>query len=426
MYIAEEFLHFIWKFRLYQAARITSTIGQSIEVLQPGWHNTDAGPDFSKAKILLQGMLWVGQVEIHVKASEWVQHNHHLDDAYENVILHVVYEDDQPVYRKDGTLVPTLVLAGLFDQHLFSEYDQLIRSFNNFPCEKQIGLLDPLYINSFLSRTLVERFEQKSKEVNRLLSRNRNDWDETFYVLLAKNFGFKVNALPFEMLAFSLGRQILAKYQDQPKCIEALIFGQAGFLEQDFAAGYPLALKAEYQFLRKKHNLQPINVSLWKFLRMRPQNFPTIRLAQFAALMLKSSRLFSTILEAQDPGSLMALFETLPVNPYWEKHYHFNKESSRVVLQLGGASVRNILINTVCQTLFAYGKYTGSQMYADHAIALLENLEAEKNSIVGLYTACGLKIETAYLSQAILQLNKNYCIEKKCLNCSIGIKILNK
>jgi hypothetical protein len=228
------------------------------------------------------------------------------------------------------------------------------------------------------------------------------------------------------MLAISLGQQILAKYKDQPKCVEALIFGQAGFLEQDFVAGYPLALKTEYQFLKKKHGLQPINVSLWKFLRMRPQNFPTIRLAQFAALVLKSSHLFSNVLHLSDMKSLMALFESLPVNSYWESHYHFNKEAGQVILQPGRASISNILINTICQTLFVYGKYMGDEEYVQRAIYILENLPAEKNAIVSMYQTCGLKIDNAYLSQALLQLNKSYCIEKKCLDCSIGIKILKQ
>jgi hypothetical protein len=426
MRIAEDFLHFIWQFRLYSSTGLTTTDEQPIQVLHPGIPNTHAGPDFSQAKIRLSETIWVGQVEIHVKASEWMLHGHQHDEAYENVILHVVYENDKPVSRKTGTEVPVLVLKGLFDEGLYVNYNNLINSFHNFPCEKQIAGVEPMYIHNFLSRLAIERFEHKAIEVNRLLQLHKGDWNETFYICLARNFGFKVNALPFELLAGSLKQQILGKHKDQPGQIEALLFGQAGFLSGDFEDDYPLALKNEYSFLQKKYNLQPIAVSLWKFLRMRPQNFPTIRLAQLATLTLKSSHLFSLVLEITDPSTLVHLFSALPVHTYWKTHYHFHKETANVNLQLGKGSINNLIINTVCLFLFVYGKTISDQRYIDRAIYFLEQIPAEKNSIISLYEASGVKIDNAYLSQALLQLNKSYCTEKKCLNCTIGIKILKK
>lgn len=426
MNFPEEFLHFIWQFRLYGTQKLRTTIGETIEVLQQGILNKDAGPDFSQAKLIIGDTTWVGNVEIHIKSSDWLLHHHQVDSAYENVILHVVYDDDAPIYRKDGTTIPVLILKGLFPLYLFANYEQLITSANNFPCEKQIHDVDEFLINGFLSRVLVERLAHKAKEVYGKLEELKGDWDETFYHFMARNFGFKVNRIPMEMLAQSLPQQLFAKHKDHPLQIEALIFGQAGFLNQRFEDEYPNELKREYQFLQKKYDLNPIDISLWKFLRMRPQNFPTLRLAQFAALIVRSSHLFSNILIRRDYRNSQILFENLPVNPFWRTHYHFNKKAEKVGVQLGKSSIQNILINTVGVFLFAYGKAMDQENYVTRSFYLLENLGAENNAIIQQYLNAGVNIKNAFNSQAILQLKKTYCNEKKCLNCGIGIKILNR
>ncbi|MBY0543038.1 MAG: DUF2851 family protein [Sphingobacteriaceae bacterium] len=426
MNFPEDFLHFIWQYRLYGAQKLYTTTGEEVEVLQPGNLNKNAGPDFSNAKLIINKTTWAGNVEIHIKASDWILHQHQNDNAYDNVILHVVYDADQQVFRKNGTSIPTLALKGLFDIELINRYESLITSVNNFPCEKQIGEIDEFIINHFLSRVLVERLADKSTEVYEKVKELKGDWDETFYHFMAKNFGFKVNAIPMEMLAQSLPQQLFAKHKDNSLQIEALIFGQAGFLNQKFEDKYPQELKREYQFLQKKYNLKPIDISLWKFMRMRPQNFPTLRLAQFAALIVNSNHLFSKILTLKDYKNSAQLFENLPVNPFWEKHYHFNKKTENVGLQLGKSSIDNILINTLSLFLFAYGKAMDQHNFETRAFYLLENLPSENNAILQHFKNAGVNIKTAFNSQALLQLKKKYCNEKKCLNCAIGIKILKQ
>ena len=426
MKFPEEFLHFIWQFRLYGMHKLYTTTGESIEVVRAGGLNKNAGPDFLHAKLIIDRTIWIGNIEIHIHSSDWLAHQHQHDAAYDNVILHVVYIDDEPIYRIDGSLIPVLVLKDCFPEKYLLQYEELIQSSHHFPCEKQIHAVDRFFINSFLTRVGIERLAQKSEEVYEKLNELKGNWDETFYHFIARNFGLKLNSMPMEMLSRSLPQHILAKHKDNPFQIEALLFGQAGFLAQTFIDDYPQRLKQEYQFLKQKYNLKPLTVSLWKFMRMRPQNFPTLRLAQFAALIVNSNHLFSKIVIIKEFKALTQLFDALPVNQYWQTHYHFNKEAENVSVQLGRATIQNILINTISLFLFAYGKYIDQQMLIDRALALLEHLPAEQNAILKQYSAAGVNISSAFQSQASLQLKKVYCNEKKCLNCGIGIKILNK
>lgn len=426
MKFPEEFLHFIWQFRLYGAHKLFTTQGEPIEVVRPGTLNKNAGPDFLHAKLIIDKTIWIGNIEIHIHSSDWLAHSHHYNEAYNNVILHVVYVDDEPIYRTDGTLIPALVIKGCFPDVFLISYEQLIQSTNQFPCEKQISGVDAFTVSSFLTRVGVERLVQKSEEVYDKLNELKGSWDETFYHFMAKNFGLKLNSVPMEMLSRSLPQQILAKHKDNPIQIEALLFGQAGWLDQKFVDHYPQQLKQEYLFLKRKYNLTPISISLWKFMRMRPQNFPTLRLAQFAALIVNANHLFSKILIIKDYHSLVNLFNHLPVNEFWKSHYHFHKAAEQVNTQLGARTIQNIFINTISLFLFAYGKYIDQQSLIDRAIALLEHLPAEHNSFLKPYSDAGIKVNSAFQSQAVLQLKKNYCNEKRCLSCGIGVKILNK
>ncbi len=397
-----------------------------LQIINTGFSNHDAGPDFLAAKVKIEETIWVGHVEIHVKSSDWLCHHHQNDEAYDNVILHVVYEHDQKIYRKNGAEIPVFAIKGLFDEKLYHNYEALVQAAHFFPCQKQVSHVDPFVVSGFLTRQLIARFEQKTVVIEQQLHAYKGDWERTFYYFLARNFGFKVNATPFELMAASLDLRILNKYSDHPLQMEALIFGQAGFLNQNFAESYPSILKKEYLFLKHKHHLSSIDISLWKFLRMRPQSFPTIRLAQFAALMEKHGSLFSKILQVETIAGFYVLFSGLPVNSYWQHHYHFNKEAMQVNTQIGKLSIENMVINTICLFLYVYGKYTDQQKYIDRAFDFLHELPPEKNSIVDQYKVAGIHLESAFLSQAVLELNKSYCIKKKCLNCSIGIKILNK
>jgi hypothetical protein len=426
MLFTEDFLHYIWKFRLFDRIDLQTTEGEELEIFAAGLHNTHAGPDFQNARIRIGQTTWAGNAELHLSSSDWQRHGHTTDNAYDNVILHVVYWDDEPLFRADGRRVPTLELNDRISPDLYNRYHQLV--FGNqtiIPCEATIAKVDGLTLQNWLTRILVERLEKRSEAVIATLEINRGDWEETFYQFLAANFGFKTNALPFELMAKSLPQNILAKNKNNAMQIEALIFGQAGFLTGDLQDDYPRSLKKEFDYLSKKYRVQPIENHLWKFLRMRPQNFPTIRLAQFAALVVQSNHLFSKILEITEVKDLRQLFANIQINEYWETHYRFDKQSKATAKTLGGGSIDTILLNTVALFLFSYGRHMKLQHFVSGALKLLENIPAEHNNITTDFATLGVHIKTAFESQALLELKNSYCDYKKCLQCGVGIKILN-
>ncbi|MFC3559376.1 DUF2851 family protein [Pedobacter jamesrossensis] len=426
MNFPEDFLHYVWQFKSFDYNELKTADGEDLNIIHQGFLNKNAGPDFNNAKINIGETIWAGNVEIHLKSSDWLKHNHQTNPSYENVVLHVVYENDIEIKRIDGSVLPVLELKNRISHEFIQKYEKLFLTLTDFPCIAQIHSVDRLIVDSFLSRTLIERFEQKTNAVLETLNELNGNWDETFYRFMARNLGFKVNALPFELFAKAISQQVYGKHKDNSLLIEALVFGAAGFLNDNFVEEYPRRLKTEFQFLKKKYNIKPVEVSIWKFMRMRPQNFPTIRLAQFAALIIQSNHLFSKIMEIKDLVELRKLFENLPVNPCWKTHYHFKKETENVSTQIGKTSVDNILLNTVALFLFAYGKHTGTQFYISRAIKLLESLPAEHNAIADKFTEAGVKIDSDFASQGILQLKNQYCDEKKCLSCGIGIKILKQ
>ena len=425
MLFPEDFLHYVWKFRLFEKNELITAEGEEIEIFSAGIHNSDSGPDFQTARIRIGDTIWAGNVEVHITSSDWKRHGHTTDDAYNNVILHVVYRDDEPLTLANGRRVPTLELQNRIPDDLYGRYHKLI--FGNqtiIPCEASIASVDALTMQNWLTRILIERLEKRSAAIIDRLNLNRGDWEETFYQFLAANFGFKTNALPFELLAKSLPQVTLAKNKNNSLQIEALLFGQAGFLSGEFKDEYPLKLKNEYEFLKKKYQLVPVENHLWKFMRLRPQNFPTIRLAQFAALVVHSNHLFSKVLEIRDVKELRKLFSDITVNPYWENHYRFDVESPPSSKNMGAASVDILLLNTVALFLFSYGKHNQNQHYINRCLKLLEHLPREENKIVADFVTLGVKTDTAFESQALLELKNNYCNYKKCLQCGVGNKIL--
>jgi hypothetical protein len=424
MLFTEDFLHYVWKFRLFDNTGLQTTNGEELTVYSAGMHNTDSGPDFNNARLKIGDTTWAGNVELHYHHPTG-KHKHTTDNAYDNVILHVVYRDDEPVILANGRQLPTLELKDRIPDELYSRYHNLL--FGNqtvIPCEASIGRLDDFTLRTWLTRVLIERLEKRSAAVTAALTLNRGDWEETFYQFLAANFGFKINAVPFEMLAKSLPQLILAKHKNNPLQIEALLFGQAGFLTADLTDEYPLKLKGEYDFLRKKHGLKPIENHLWKFMRLRPQNFPTIRLAQFVALIVSSNHLFSKVLDIRDVKSLQNLFTEIKVNPYWDNHYRFDKPSPPSSKNMGQASIDILLLNTFALFLFSYGNHHQQQHYIDRGLKLLESLPGEQNNIIADFDSLGVKAGTAFESQALLELKNYYCNYKKCLQCSVGNKIL--
>lgn len=421
----EDFLHYLWKFRLFDQQALVTVQGEEVRVLSLGIHNRNAGPDFENAKIQIGGTLWAGSVEIHLNSSDWQRHHHDVDPAYENVILHVVYQHDQDQFRADGSVIPVLELRTRIPEGLSSRYQELMSNMDWIACQKQLRTVDPFITRTWLSRVLVERLEEKANSIQLLLQEFKGSWDDAFYVTLARNFGFKLNALPFEMLARSVPRQILARYKNNSDHVAALLFGQAGFLNEEFKDAYPLELQREYGFISKKYGLQTLDRYIWKFLRSRPQNFPTLRLAQFSALVVSSNYLFSKVLETSATGGFRELFSNLSVHPYWKDHYRFGVTSKGNTNQIGESSVNNILINTVAPFLFSYGKNMGRSSLVNKALQLLETVPLENNQITERFRETGIELKSAFTSQALIQLKRSYCDEKKCLNCGIGTKLLN-
>lgn len=421
--MTEEFIWHIWKFRLFDHSDLRTTSGESIRVLKAGTQNTDSGPDFFNARVRIGGMEWAGNVEIHTRASDWHKHRHTSDKAYDNIILHVVHEADMKIFRKNREEIPTLELKNKFPQEVYGKYVQFKSSRDWIPCEKQILKVDKFTLNNCLDRMLAERLERKSKAVLALLKKNKNNWEETFYQMLARNFGQKVNSDPFELLSKALPASILAKHKSSLIQTEALLFGAAGLLENRFRGEYPKQLQKEFHFLKAKFRISSIDSSLWKFMRLHPPSFPTIRISQFAALIHRSVHLSTQVLEAGSVRQVTALLET-DTSEYWKRHYRFEKPSRKRNKPLGNSTINSIMINTVVPFLFVHGKEKGEEKYCDRALSFLENLEPENNSIITRWRSAGILAKNAYETQALLQLKNEHCANKKCLGCGVGNALL--
>ncbi len=419
----EEFLHYIWKFKLFNQFDLFTIDNEQVEIIKVGQHNSDAGPDFFNAKIKVGDTLWAGNVEVHINASDWQKHNHQNDNAYDNIILHVVFNADIVLKRISGETIPTIELKDKISEKVIQNYLYFKSNKDWIPCEKQIAAVPPFIVNSTIDKLLLERLERKSKTIIDNLALNTNNWEETFYQLLARNFGFKTNAEPFELLAKSLPSLIIAKHKSSLLQIEALLFGQAGFLDEHYEDAYLQKLQNEYVFLKQKYKLKSIDKHLWKFLRLRPVNFPTIRISMFANLIYTSTHLFSKIIEMESYNELKKLMN-VEASVYWHTHYIFDKESKHKIKHLGNDSINTILINTIVPFLFVYGKQKDNEKYVERALKFLEQTEGEKNSIITKWKVLGISAETAYSTQALLQLKNEYCTNKKCLNCSVGNYLL--
>ena len=418
------FLHHLWKLKHFNFHELKTTEGESVEILKTGLHNHDAGPDFFNALIKVGDTLWAGNVEIHLKSSDWKNHEHEKDKAYDNVILHVVYEDDGIIKRSDGSPIPTIELKEKFDHRLWRNYNELVHTPHWISCAHRISEVDEFTVNNWLDRMLTERLERKTETIFSSLESNNNNWEETFYQHLAKNFGFKVNAMPFELLAKSLPLNFLSKHKDHVVQLEAMLFGQAGMLTEELKDDYPNELRKEYLFLKNKFNLESIVGHQWKFLRLRPMNFPTVRIAQFAQLLHRSSHLFSKILECTNLEEIEKYFE-VKVSLYWQTHFVFDKLSILKSKHQGESTIQNIIVNTVVPFLFAYGISRSSEEHQQRALQFLEEIPSEENIIISKWNDINIKSRSAYSSQALLQLKNEYCDLKKCLTCSIGNKIIS-
>jgi hypothetical protein len=437
----EEFLHYLWRTRRFDTNNLKTTSGEPLTILQFGEYNTHAGPDFLNAQIRINDMTWAGSVEMHVKASDWLLHKHESDDAYRNVILHVVYEDDMPIKRsnnsefsEDTEGYACLSLQHRFAAEVYQQYWEWVHTEHWIPCYASFFKVDEFTKTMWYERLLVERLEQKTEAIATSLANNKGDWEETFYQHITRNFGLKVNTEPMEQLARTIPHRLLAKYKNNLFQIEALLFGQSGLLEKPLKDEYPNILKKEYAFMQLKHNLMPINAVTWKFMRMRPANFPTIRIAQLAALIFKSSHLFSKVLDCEHITDIEKLLD-VKIGDYWQTHYVFDilekegedpsvSEGSKGQKSLGKEAKSLLIINTIVPFLFYYGAYKKEEIYKDRALQFLENLQPEKNSIIEKWSDMGVKVQSAYNTQALLQLKNEYCTKKRCLECAIGNVLL--
>lgn len=420
----ESFLHYIWQFQSFDKNDLRISSNEKLAVFSQGILNGDAGPDFSNAKIKLENIEWAGSVEIHVNSGSWYDHQHHTDPAYENVVLHVVWKEDKKVLRSDGTPMPTLVLENRVDPSLIIRYENLLNSSSPILCEKLFPNVSEITKHGMLDKALMERLEHKAIQIIQLLKSSNNDWEVVTYQHLARNFGFKVNYEPFFQLANSVRRTILLKHSDNLMQIEALLFGQAGFLDYGIKDDYHKTLKQEYQALSSKYQLenQKIGKEQWKFLRLRPANFPTIRIAQFGALIYTHKNFFSKLIEPD--SNIRRLFE-VNTSSYWQSHYRFGRATVRSISGMGDESIDNIIMNTVAPLLVAYGKVKDDQEMVDRAVQLLQQIKAEKNKITKSWATSGFAVKNAFDSQGLIELNNNYCLKRRCLACNIGVAILN-
>jgi len=419
----EDFLHYIWKYKLFEKETLIDSSGKKIEIISTGMHNHDAGPDFLNAKIKIDNTLWVGNIEIHINASDWDKHLHQHNAAYNNVILHVVYQNDAKVYNSNNQEINTVSLH--FNEAIFDKYKQLKSKAHEIACSSFIHKIDEFTLINWTEKLLIERLEQKTQLVENLLESTKNDWNECFYIFLSRSFGFNLNHYAFEMLAKSLPQKILAKHKNSLFAIEALLFGQAGMLQDpQIADSYYLDLQKEYAFLQKKYNLIAIESYLWKFMRLRPSNFPTLRISQLAHLIYNSHSLLSQIIETKSLKELENLFD-VQISDYWLTHYTFGKASARKSKSFSKNSIHLLIINSIVPFLFLYGKKQKQTEIEDFAIQLLEKIKPEENKIIDQWRKLNFEVTNAQQSQAFLQLYNEYCKPQKCLWCSIGNKILS-
>ncbi|KAA2241905.1 DUF2851 family protein [Chitinophaga agrisoli] len=421
--LTEDLFQHIWQFRLFTNSNLTTTEGEPVQVLYPGLHNHHAGPDFTAAKIKIGATLWAGNVELHLRTSDWYRHGHQHNGQYSNVILHVVFEHDVEFYDTDR-MPPCVELQQYIPKMLLRRYDTLRQDAGFVPCEYGAAQVPDLIWHNWKERLLVERWERKTGTLQTWLLQTKQNWEEVCYRAVAHGFGLPVNEAAFLQLAQSLPHNLLARHRPSLMQLEALLFGQAGMLQDTFADAYPQELQKEYAYLRHKYKLQPIPAHLWKWLRMRPASFPTLRIAGLAALLHQSPNLFSRILEAESIAALERLFTVQP-SAYWQEHYRFDGPVTQTRCP-GRLAVHNILINTILPILFLYGREKAMSYYQDRALEFMETLPAEENKISQAWEDIGIRQHNALDSQALLQLKQQYCDSKQCLKCAIGAKLLRQ
>ncbi len=427
----ELLLHYIWKHKMFPLHPLHTTAGETVEVIDPGLHNTNAGPDFFNAKVKIGGTLWVGNVEIHDHAADWFAHGHDRDPRYNNVILHVCGTTESEAVTVDGKRPAQMQLD--IPPHIEQQYRELCSTDSYPPCYKIIPQLQPITVHSWMSALEIERLEQKTRAIEERVKRCEGSWEGAYFVTLARNFGFGINGEAFEQWAYSIPLHCVDHHRDDLFQVEAIFMGQAGLLDEKALSdlyrkealeeGYFTKLSNEYRYLQHKFGLSPLDASLWRFLRLRPQNFPHIRISQMANLYHQRKASLSALVECRTVEDAERLFDT-QVTPYWETHYTFGSTSTKSNKHLSPTSINLLMINTLVPMLFAYGKHKMNEELCDRAFSLLEQLKTENNTIVRTWASCGLPAQNAGDSQALIQLKKEYCDRRDCLRCRFGYEYL--
>lgn len=421
----EDFLHYIWQHKKMSVAHLKTTQHEALEIVSVGQHNTNSGPDFFNAQLKIADQLWAGNVEVHVKSSDWFVHNHETDQAYDNVILHVVWEHDTEIFRKNNSIVPTLELKEVVDKTVLLNYSKLLSAKDKWiNCEADFAEVAPFVLESWLERLYIERLERKSETIEKLLQDSKNNWEAVLFKMLAKNFGLKVNGEAFFSMANAVDFQIIRKLQNNQSTLEALFFGLTGLLDQDIQEPYFLVLQKEYRYLKRKYNLHDTEVVPIQFFRLRPQNFPTIRLSQLAKLYHLHSSLFSQIMEVSSLKTIYKLFQ-VSTSVFWETHYSFGKVSKPSNKKTTKAFVDLLIINTIIPLKFAYARHQGKDVN-DFLLELIQQIPSEKNSIVSAFNKIKKVSHTAMQSQALIQLKTTYCDKNQCLKCAVGNALIVK
>jgi hypothetical protein len=419
----EKLLHFVWQFQRFEKNHLISDDGQAIQIIQIGQLNTNAGPDFLESKIQIGEIVWVGNIEIHINSSDWYTHKHDQNADFDSVVLHVVWENDRSIIRKNGQNIPILSLKNRVNQKLLHDYKALMSSSSIIPCYSQFSNIGYIHKTLMLEKVMVARLERKAEIIIGLLNKNNGNWEETTYQLLAKTMGFGLNSIPFERLARLLPLKILQKHQDSLFSIEALLFGVAGFLA-DAADEYSQKLSREYQFLKAKYGLDnEIPKHEWKFMRTRPANFPTLRIAQFAKLMHQTKSLFSYFILSESPDSLKNIFQIVP-SDYWQVRYNFGDSNLLSNNKTGDNTIENLLINAIAPLLVAYSMDKNETAYIEKAMNLLEGLKPEDNKIIRFWKQLEFIPKSAFESQASIELFNEYCLKNRCLSCNIGVNLM--
>ncbi|ODS83228.1 MAG: hypothetical protein ABS46_06930 [Cytophagaceae bacterium SCN 52-12] len=423
----EDFLAFVWQHQYFDHSALNTLSGHKITVLRPGYRNTNAGPDFFEARIEIGGMLWIGNVELHVRTSGWNQHGHSSDKNYDSVILHVVWENDLPMEDHPNTRIPVMELRHRVDPGMTDRYLAILETMQDIPCGRQFPGVPPLVKSSMTDRVLVERLQNKSVVISDMLARNNGDWDETAWQLLARYFGAKVNADAFQSLAERIPLKILLRHRDDFLQLEALLLGTAGLIPSATASGYVSDLKREYTFLSKKYGLEKkrLDAIEWKMFRLRPAGFPAVRIAQLASLVSRNGNLFSLLTSFETTSQFVTSLRCIQ-SAYWHTHYHFGRPARTLVPPMGIEAVYTLVINAAAPLLAAYSFKTDNRSYLDRAVRLLEEIPAENNRITRKWKQLGLEMSSAASSQGATEWYHRYCILKRCLSCAVGNVLLKK